>query len=184
MSAYTKWLLFVPVVYLAAIVGRLLAPFVVLFSSSEGWLPSWLSWFQTPDYSLVGDGGWQKEHWQFRKKLPQSLSIYVGRVGWLWRNNMYGFDIDVLGANVLSTDTLVVTGDVLTSDRPAHSGTVRREIYREGKLIYFQVYTIKVYKRWPNRCFRTNSGWKLWGFDGTDKSLQITAYVNPLKGAY
>ena len=184
MNPNLKWKLLVLVDCLAAIFGRLLAPFVVPFANVKGWLPSWLSWFQTPDNSLDGDGGWVKEHWQWRYKFSSKLSTYIGRVGWLWRNNMYGFSINVLGAKVLTTDAIVVTGDILTSDRPAHSGQVTREVFRRGKLIYFQKYTVVVYKFFPSRCFRKNIGWKLWDFDGTEKNIQYAAYINPLKGAY
>ena len=56
-----------------SIVGRLLAPVLPIFCDEQGWLPSWLSWFQTPDNSCDGDAG-HKERWPrdgfFFSKLP------------------------------------------------------------------------------------------------------------------
>lgn len=182
MTPQTKWALLVPVDYATAIIGRLFAPFVVLFATKDDHLPKWLSWFDTPDNPLSGDGGWKTEHMQWRFKFPPMIARYLGRVGWLWRNNMYGFDIDVMGAKVLATDTLVVTGDIATSDRPGHSGSVTRKLYRDGKLIYWQWYFIHIYA--PGRCVRVNLGWKLWGVNGSDKNIQYTVYINPVKGAH
>lgn len=163
-----------------SVAGRIVSPFLVPFASDDGWLPSWLWWFQTPDNSLDGDKGWKTEHAQWRFKLSPPLATFVGRVGWLWRNNLYGFSIDVMGAKVKSSDVLVVTGDTATSDNPAHSGSVTRKLYREGELVYFQWYFIYVYGK---RCVRVNLGWKLWGVNGTDKNIQYVVYVNPLKTA-
>lgn len=180
MNPYLKWALLVPANYFMAIAGRIVSPFVVPFASVDGWLPGWLSWFQTPDNSLDGDEGWKFEHMQWRFRFPQIISTYLGRVGWLWRNNLYGYSINVMGATVLSTDTLFVTGDSATSDSPAHSGSVKRELYRDGELVYWQWYFVYVY---GGRCLRINTGWKLWGFNGTDKNIQYTVYINPLKTA-
>lgn len=180
MNPFLKWALLLPLSIIKTIAGRFTAPFVVLFADADGWLPSWLSWFQTPDNSLDGDNGWKNEHMQWRFKFPLDIAMYLGRVGWLVRNNMYGFDIQVLGAKCLETDQLATVGDLATSDSPAHSGSVARKLYRDGKVIYWQWYYIYVY---GSRCIRLNFGWKLWGFDGTAKNIQYVFYPNPLKSA-
>ena len=45
------------------VLALILAPVLPLFANSDGWLPKWLWWFQTPDNSLDGDQGWITEHW-------------------------------------------------------------------------------------------------------------------------
>lgn len=84
-------------VYLAAalameVLAFVLAPVLPLFARN-GYLPGWLAWFQTPDYSLYGDPGWQSEH----VRDPRS---YWSQVRWLLRNRAYGFKWSVLAAPV------------------------------------------------------------------------------------
>lgn len=68
------------------------APIMVLFATQQdGWLdnhamwgrgprlPSWLSWFQTPDNSLDGDATFEKINGR----------SYWAKVKWLWRNPAY-----------------------------------------------------------------------------------------------
>jgi hypothetical protein len=112
---YIKYILLWPVEILSTIIGRILAPFVVPFASTDGWLPRWLWWFQTTDFSLEGDGGWINQHMQWRYKLPRWLSRYVGRVGWLWRNNMHGLAAG-MGFRAHADATLEVKGDPRVSN--------------------------------------------------------------------
>jgi hypothetical protein len=76
-----------------------LAPLVVLFTNSAGYLPAWLTWFQTFDNSL--DAGW-KIQGNFGDYLttgiaPTGILLYWYRVRWLWRNPGYGFSYYVVG---------------------------------------------------------------------------------------
>jgi hypothetical protein len=178
---YLRWLVFAVLDVFSVVINIPAAPIVALFANREGYLPRLLWWFQTPDNPLDGDGGWISEHWQWRKRLPAPLARYVGRVGWLWRNSMYGFAIDVLGAKTLGTDKLLVVGDLLTSNRPIHSGTVRRYLVRDGRIIYWQLYYVR---RWSaTRCIRINLGWKLWSFkEGEAINCQFVFSPNPAMG--
>jgi hypothetical protein len=49
-------------------------------------LPSWLSWFDTPDNSLNGDACFQ----------AANREGYLSKVRWLYRNSLYGFKWSVL----------------------------------------------------------------------------------------
>lgn len=49
-------------------------------------LPTWLSWFDTPDNSLYGDDAW----------LSRMGHSYWTMVLWLYRNSLYGFKWTVL----------------------------------------------------------------------------------------
>ena len=55
VAMYLRWLCFLPASLAFDVFGRLLAPIVVLFTDNDGWLPSWLWWWQTPDNSIDGD---------------------------------------------------------------------------------------------------------------------------------
>ena len=158
-----------------------LAPIVVLFASDDGWLPHWLWWFQTPDNSLDGDGGWQTEHRRFKVENA-AWKRWYNRVTWLYRNSMYGFAIDVLGATTYGTDELIVVGDPKVSNRPIYNGLVRRYIKRKGEIVYFQWYYVR---QWSSiRCIRINLGWKLWGFKpgSPETNRQLTFSPNPFMG--
>lgn len=178
---YLRWLLLLVPDLLASLLNYPLALVVVLFANEEGYLPRWLWWFQTPDNPLDGDGGWRNEHWQWRFKLPASLARYVGRVGWLWRNSMYGLAIDVLGAKTQGWDILITSGDTKTGNRPIHDGWCYRVLYRDGQPIYWQFYYVK---RWSEtRCVRINLGWKLWSFQpGQAINCQFVCSPNPAMG--
>lgn len=76
---YVKWVLLLIPSYFMAIFGRLVAPILPLFASDDGWLPDWLSWFQTPFDSLDGDDD-HKQTWPG----TDAWSTYKRRVAWQW----------------------------------------------------------------------------------------------------
>lgn len=175
---YLRWLLLLILDVTATVLSYPLAPFVVLFASGNGWLPRWLWWFQTPDNPLDGDDGWKHENWLWRYKLPAPLARYVGRVGWLWRNSVYGFAINVIGAKTRGTDVLQVHGDLAVHD--TLTGSTFRVLWRNGRPIYFQYYLTK---KWSSKRYvRVNIGWKLWQFrPGEDVNCQFVFVANPIK---
>lgn len=112
-----KWLLLIFPSLFIAVFARLLCPILPLFASEDGWLPSWLWWFQTPFDSLDGDSG----SWE-RNPGTDAWSTYVRRVCWLWRNSGYGFDMRVCGVKVNpDTDTIVSMRVIRTSGITAGS---------------------------------------------------------------
>ena len=177
---YFKYFLLVLVDLFVSAMNIFLAPIVVLFADKSGWLPKWLWWFQTPGDSLYGSTGWQtKDRWFLVEDTKWKQ--WLNKVGWLYRNPIYGFAIDVLGIQGEETDTLVITGDVLTSNHnPIHYGSVRYELVRSGKVIAFQVYTVKPTSWYNSRYTRTNYGWKLWSFP-TKEKIQFTFSPNPFR---
>lgn len=156
-----KWMALVPVDLLTTVLGRFIAPFAVPFASKDGWFPWWLKWLGTYDNSLEGDNGWKTEHWQWRYKLPDWLARYVGRVGFLWRNNMYGFDIDVLGAPIQEGFKFQVWGNPEVSNLPLVEGWVFRKLTNPDGTVYWQFYWVKSWC--AHRAVRVVLGWKLWG---------------------
>lgn len=158
---YLYYILLVLCSLLADLLNFFLAPAVVLFASDQGWLPKWLSWFQTPDNSLDGDSGWKNEHRPFKVE-DSAIKQWWNRTRWLHRNSMYGFAIGVLGTSIKPGDVLEITGNPKVSNRPLQEGLVVRHVIRNGKTIYFQWYYVKAWS--DTYCIRINLGWKLWGF--------------------
>jgi len=63
-------------------------------------LPVWLSWFDTPDNSLVGDEGWFAKHQD---------AGYWAMVAWLYRNSLYGLKWTVLSRPINDDRTTIGT---------------------------------------------------------------------------
>lgn len=92
-------------------------------------LPGWLSYFQTPDNSLLGDGAWQRcepAHWAWRSWFAwfPLLYRYLGRVGWIMRNPAQGYDRTICARLDIDCD-FKFEGDPAIRDKPA---------YKAGKL--------------------------------------------------
>jgi hypothetical protein len=144
---YLRWVILAVIMLAFTLMAMLLAPVLPAFASADGWLPRWLWWFQTPDNTLDGDGGWVHEHLQWRYKLPEPPRTYVGRAGWLLRNPAYGF------GEMLS----IPRGSIVTlSGQKPVSG--EREPY--GWFFLRTTTGWQLYRTWP--WGRVNLGWKLW----------------------
>lgn len=166
------WLILAPLNLLSVLVAYVLAPVVVLFCSKDGWLPNWLWWFQTPDNSMDGDGGWKREHWQWRFKLPPALATYVGRIGWCWRNPVYGFALSVLAAHEPGEPFIWHGNRKINNTNPVIDGWL---FVTSG--IYWNLYIIAPF---CGRTFRLYLGWKLRNGEGR-RPYQYVCYMNPFK---
>lgn len=172
-----KWAVRIPLDLLMAIVGRLVAPVLPFFVQENGYLPRWLWWFQTPDNTCDGDAG-HLERW------PRSGGIwtYLRRLAWFLRNVAYGFGIDVLGVEVLPTDSWIIEGDESAGDQSGISGTCYRRVYRGSKLVAFHLYYVKHYRLLGRPCcVRVSLGWKLFSSYEAGRKHH-TCYANPIKG--
>ena len=146
-------------------VGYFGAPIVALFGIGREHLPSFLSWFDTPDNPLDGDVGFIAEHAPFKGAGQTGFKQYLNRVVWLQRNPSYGFDINVLGTKI-DTMPIVVSGDPLVSNDPnvttgRTTGLSGHVLIRSGN--YFEYYYVKQHGT-SSTCFRMRLGWKLSGY--------------------
>ena len=166
---YLKWVAMLPVSILVTVLGIVLSPILPLFAK-DGWLPKWLSWFQTPDNSLYGDDGWKYEHWQWRYKLPAPLATYVGEFGWLLRNPGQGY-----GVRYLTGDPIIATftGNSHVNDNPGIEGTCM--VHCQGLFQWVWVKRISV-----SKCIYCNFGWNVKGcIDGNERSHTATYTFSP-----
>lgn len=176
-----KWLLLIFPSLFIAVFARLLCPILPLFASEDGWLPSWLWWFQTPFDSLDGDSG----SWE-RNPGTDAWSTYVRRVCWLWRNSGYGFDMRVCGIKVdPDTDKIVHEGNPDIGDNSGQSGRCKWLAYKgeTGEVIAWQWMFVQHYDFWKwHKCVRIGLGWKIWAEDKLyDEPAQYWLYFNPVK---
>ena len=121
-----KYLGYLLLSFLMQLVAWVITPIIPLFSK-EQWgftdnrnsvalgprLPTWLSWFMTPDNDLYGDT-------TFRS---QNKPTYLSQVKWLYRNSLYGFKWSVLAAPP-SSSPVEITGNKLINYKGPVFGTM------------------------------------------------------------
>ena len=154
---YALYLFLVPLSLLLTLLAVLIAPVLPLLASNqEGWLdnhsswglgprlPTWLSWFQTPDNSLDGDA-------TFQTMFPPGQ--WWSQVHWLWRNPCYAFAIRYL-TNPYYTQ---VSGDKTIKDNDnAKAGWCL--VHANGLFQFTLVAPIGY-----SRCIYINLGWNVRG---------------------
>ncbi len=151
---YALYLVLIPLSLLLTLIAVVLAPVLpMLATAQEGWLdnhakwgfgprlPTWLSWFQTPDNSLDGDATFEQLN---------GIS-YWAKVKWLWRNPCYAFAIRYL-SNPYYTQ---VSGDKTIKDNDnAKAGWCL--VHANGLFQFTVVAPIGF-----SRCFYCNLGWNV-----------------------
>jgi hypothetical protein len=175
-----KWLLLIPLDIVFGIIAKILNPVVVLFASDSGYLPWWLSYFETTDNSLDGDSGWVENHLWFAKG-SRGIKRYIERVRWLMRNTGMGFNEKVLGGLANGGMLYTAVGDEATGNRPLHNGWVFRTITNpNGRGTYWCFYYVRSWN--STMCIRILLGWKIWQYPQVGKKLQFTLNFNPFMG--
>lgn len=167
-------LLLLPIHLSMVALAWVLSPTLPVFALKRETLPTWLSWFQTPDAPLDGDTGFLIEH----KDTPK----YLRRVMWLIRNPAYGFSWTVLSARVDNGSKITVKGDKRSGDNPYKKGYTFMHI---DNTIYYQFrFTLPTIK---GKCLKARIGWKMFGdvkwSDDTVKNspFKYTYTFNPFK---
>lgn len=146
-------LLYLPVQLLAYLITPLLA---CCWEVREDWCDNrnyraegpklWksLSWFDTPDNSLMGDPGWRAS--------GHDGARWLDRTKWLYRNSLYGFKWSVLAAP-MESEKVTRTGPASIDYHAKQYGTQR---YTMGK--YWQYKSVKPFM---GRILVLNFGWLL-----------------------
>lgn len=176
-----RYLAYLLINFSVDVFATLIAPILPLFAKPslgqsnngietlvEPRLPSWLSWFMTPDNSLYGDKGWQTIHYPNYKS-------YTGQWLWLVRNNAHGLVNGPLAARFNSLSDIKHEGNPwLHKSNPEHVG---QKFYATcGN--YFQYMTVRKIPT-INRAIFFNIGWQFDPF--IEDSNTKNAYVAALK---
>lgn len=162
-GVYFKWAFwtFVDILLHITFFWRIAPIFVSLFTRAaddlDEYTPEWGWMFGTWDNPPQGDTKHQREG--FFPGALYGFKGYAMRVQWLWRNPGYNFQkwvgIPYTGAKV------EFSGNPDISDKGGRAGSYFATVHENGKLIAFEYYIIKPYKRNPNKCFRMRIGYKL-----------------------
>ena len=146
-------------------IGSFLSIYLPVFAIGKDHLPSWLSWFDTPDNTLDGDDGYKTLHAPF-KGTQTGIKQYINRWFWLLRNPSYGFDISVLGATVTELP-VVIKGDLLVSNNQnlttGRKTGLSGSVYITDDSNHFEYYYVRQWGS-SSKCFRLRLGWKLSGY--------------------
>lgn len=129
-------------------------------------LPLWLSWFDTPDNSLLGDNKWVTSH---------TKATYWTMVAWLYRNSLYGFKWSVLACRVDYPNLLIWSGDPLVNRNNGITG--KFSALRNVGSDYWQwKYVRKLVGDWG---IMLNFGWQLNEFVGSRKTGNALFQFSP-----
>jgi len=151
-----RWLIYLLALFVMSVIAIFITPLLPLFArprlgpidnnhgqAVEPRLPNWLSWFDTPDNSLLGDASWKACH----------DGSYGSQVAWLYRNSLYGFKWGPIAAPM--SEPRIITGDPTINRNNGHYGILR--IRMAG---YWQWKCVKPIGR-TGRCWMINLGWML-----------------------
>lgn len=175
---YIVWFLKIIPSVVVETFAKIISPILPFFCDKDGWLPSWLSWFQTPDNSCDGDRG-------HLARWPKNgvFWTWLRRTAWLFRNSAYGFNLK-LGFKYKDGDVRIDNGNTDVGDKSGISGVAHYRVYRDNKLVSFQeyiVYHYKIFGIW--RCVRIGLGYKIWSEPTSKVYGQHWVYFNPFKGS-
>jgi hypothetical protein len=166
--------IYMPLNLFMGLIAWILAPILPFFATDDGWLPDWLWWFQTPDYSLDGDSSWKDptKH-PYISKLPR----YWRRVFWLYRNPAYQFNWSVLATSYLK-ENAIIYGNI---DADCKTGKMGWCYCRSGMWYEFKWYTETVF----GKCLKFRIGWAMSSAISDDnyvnKKFKYCFTCNPFK---
>jgi len=138
---YLIYILLVPVSLLLTLLAVILAPVLPLFVK-DGWLPSWLSWFQTPDNWLYGDDTFMSLH----------TRNYWSMVQWLWRNPCYSFALKYIDGAAPA----IYSGDNTIKD---NAGAKEGWLFVVAGGLFQFTYVKQIFN--TQRCIYINLGWNI-----------------------
>lgn len=88
---YIRYLTLVILGLVVTLLNVLLSP-VLPFFIRDGYLPRYLSWFQTHDAPAYGDEAYHNRELRGWQWLPRPLFLYCAAAMWACRNAGYGYD--------------------------------------------------------------------------------------------
>lgn len=134
------------------IVNVIFSPIICLFINKDGYLPSWLSWFQTQDNPAIGDKMFHD------REMSWTQSNYLRGIFWAIRNPAYGF-MSENGLTVWNVHSYISNGpDVDIGDFGYILGSVYRTCTNNDK----EYFNYKSAGKWnDNFGWMVEFGWSL-----------------------
>ncbi|WP_035383992.1 hypothetical protein [Ferriphaselus sp. R-1] len=166
ITSIIKWAALALLGLMAVVVNVLMSPLIALFIGRDGYLPGWLTWFQTHDNPAIGDKAFQSNQMPWTLVLPGWLARYFLGIGWALRNPAYGYDrwagFEVKNDNRLYAASGNEGVDIYRDAQgKCHvvEGWCLREVIIDCDKYYFQ---FTVLRRWStSRAWRVSIGWTL-----------------------
>jgi len=166
---FVKYSILAVINIILMVINAACSPLIALFINRNGYLPSWLSWFQTADNPAIGDAIYGNKEAAFTAKYPRWLAYYIRGVMWGCRNPAYGFsnatgltinlDVFFMPYKVVGDENVDIGFDEATQKPIYTLGTVYRTLWNgDGK----QYFDWKHAGRWSaNYGFMVRFGWNL-----------------------
>ena len=186
------YFLYMPAQLLVTLSAYILNPIIVLFADKDGWLPKWLSWYQTFDQSLDNTQEWVEEKWPsvaFKpsdSKIVHMIKRYCQRVCWVYRNCAYGFAYYVCGFDT-DSGKLNYKGDCPFDD-DLHTSKIF--VWEKGKHFWNAHWCFRMNLAYFNNdihngYLRVYLGWKMVGKvenpRETSERCMLAMHINPFR---
>ena len=160
---FIKWFVLAILTVILMLVHVIFSPVIYLFLNKEGYLPSWLSWFQTEDAPAIGDQ-------MFADNEAKGItSHYIRGILWGIRNPAYGF-MASCGIKISDITEYTESGpEVDIGDGGYSLGSV----YRSCKNDCTKYFNYKAAGKW----FSTDYAWMVefgWSLNHIDKASSGT----------
>lgn len=175
--AVVGYILLLPASYPAAVIMSLFTRVQTRYCDYYRW--GWI--FGTFDNPPQGDQGWVAKRSPF-PNIVTGWRGYINRVGWLWRNKLYGYkravSIEHDGKLLIS-----IKGNPDISDKHQRAGWMHASARDErGRLKAFEWYSVTPYGF--GRCVRIRLGWKIKGRKFVKKGdfAPLVFTFNPVDG--
>lgn len=148
------------------VINALGSPLIALFISRSGYLPWWLSWFQTDDNPATGDDMFKRNQMAWTLNLWPWWARYFQGIFWAIRNPAYGFSsrygMPVFNAHSCTesgTPNIDIGRDEVTGAAVYTLGHVYRTAINGDGVKFFE---FKAAGRWTaNYAWMVQFGWNL-----------------------
>ncbi len=160
---FIRWGLLAFIQFILMIINAVFSPIISLFISRAGYLPEWLSYFQTTDAPAIGDESFHQNEMSWTAAYPKFLSNYICGIAWAIRNPAYGF-ADRAGFIINNPHSFTTTRksglpDIDVGETSAVVGSVFRTLINGDGKKYFEYRRVG---RWnANYVWYIQIGWSI-----------------------
>ena len=159
---FIEWFCLAVATIVVMILNVILSPILPFFINDEGYLQSWLSWFQTQDAPAVGDQSFIDREMSYTKDYAPWRKKWVCGFNWALRNPAYGF-MQLHGITVMVISEYTSTGQEVDI---GDNGYTLGSVYRTCKNNNVKYFDYKKVGKWSDRYgYMVQFGWSLNNID-------------------